>query len=161
VIITFQLLTLCLCSLARRLDCLLVLHLSQSNQIKTKSSASLDAVVPPNTASPSCPFSPSLVFAEKTSLGSAVASSRTVQFSGFDCSSTAPPVDSLFGSHQHREAEIDALSQALDQVYALRSSVENKKEIIACLQAMIEFLRVMEKSEGAGLREECSKVSEN
>jgi hypothetical protein len=107
------------------------------------------------------PLLSSLVFAEKTSLGSAVASSRTVQFSGFDCSSTAPPVDSLFGSHQHREAEIDALSQALDQVYALRSSVENKKEIIACLQAMIEFLRVMEKSEGAGLREECSKVSEN
>jgi hypothetical protein len=57
VIITFQLLTLCLCSLARRLDCLLALHLSQSNRIKTKSSASLDAVVPPNTASPSCPFS--------------------------------------------------------------------------------------------------------
>lgn len=103
-------------------------------------------------------FLSALVLAEKTSLGSSVASG-TVQFSGFDYSSTAPPVDSLFGSNQHREAEIVALSEALEQVHALQSSVENKAEVVACLYSMIQFLRVMEdKKEGADLRLECARV---
>lgn len=107
---------------------------------------------------PILPLLSALVNAEKTSLGSKVPRG-TVQFSGFDYSSTAPPVDSLFGSQQHREAEIGALSQALDQVNLVRNSVENRDEIITCLESMISFLRVMEKNEGKDLRVECSKVS--
>ena len=99
-----------------------------------------------------------LVLAEKTSLGSPSTTSGTVQFSGFDCSSTQPPVDSVYGSIQHREAEIEALSQALDQIRLLRDDVENKTETITCLQAMIKFLRDMETSEGKDLRVECAKV---
>lgn len=81
-----------------------------------------------------------------------------MQFSGFDCSSTVPPVDSVYGSIQHREAEIEALSQALDQVHTLCDDVENKTETITCLQAMIKFLKDMETSEGKDLRVECAKV---
>jgi hypothetical protein len=103
------------------------------------------------------PLLSALVIAEKTSLGSPV-TSGTVQFSGFDCSSTFPPVDSVYGSIQHREAEIEALNEALDQVQTLRNNIENKEEAITCLQAMIQFLRDMEKSQGTELRVECSKV---
>jgi hypothetical protein len=106
---------------------------------------------------PLLPLLAALVHVEKTSLGSEVLNG-IVTFSGFDCSSTPPPIDSLWGSIQHREAEIGALSQALDQVHTLLCSVENKEEVIACLQAMIKFLRDMEKREGADLRVECSKV---
>ncbi len=64
----------------------------------------------------------------------------------------------MYGSIQHREAEIEALSEALDQVHALRDDVENKNESITCLRAMIKFLRDMETSEGKDLRVECAKV---
>jgi hypothetical protein len=106
---------------------------------------------------PIYPLLSALVLAEKTSLGS-LSTSGTVQFSGFDCSSTQPPVDSVYGSIQHREAEIEALSEALDQVHALRDDVENKNESITCLRAMIKFLRDMETSEGKDLRVECAKT---
>ena len=110
-----------------------------------------------NHVKPLLPLLSALVHTEMTSLGSEVVNG-TVHFSGFDCSSTLPPIDSLWGSIQHREAEIGALSEALDQVHTLLCSVENKEEIVACLQSMINFLRDMEKREGADLRGECSRV---
>jgi hypothetical protein len=81
-----------------------------------------------------------------------------VYFSGFDCSSTPPPVDSLWGSQVYLEASIEALRHAVDEVHMLLSSVENNAEVVTCLKSLIAFLLKMETTEGKQMREECSKV---
>jgi hypothetical protein len=96
-----------------------------------------------------------LVTVEQTSLGGEV-TQATVYFSGFDCSSTPPPVDSLWGSQVYLEASIEALGHAVNEFHKLRSSDENKAEVISCLESINSFLKEMESDEGAKMREECS-----
>ena len=110
---------------------------------------------------PLLPLLAALVHAEQTSLGRNLAAKSKVQFSGFDCSSTRPPVDSIRGSEFHSEASIRALMTAVDQVHALLGGDENgspTEEVAICLESLVDFLKEMENDAGAQMREECSKV---
>lgn len=86
---------------------------------------------------------------------------RVVHFSGFDCSSTRPPVDSILGSQHHWEASIGALETAVDELHSLLSGDENSSEelAVASLLSLVSFLYDMETDAGALMREECARVS--
>jgi hypothetical protein len=106
---------------------------------------------------PLLPLLSALVTVEQMSLVTNTGSAN-VSFSGFDCSSTEPPVGSLWGSQSRVEAIIEALGHAVGEFHRLRSSVEKRAEVISCLDSIILFLKEMESSEGTLMRDECSKV---
>jgi hypothetical protein len=96
-----------------------------------------------------------LVHVEHTSLGH-IPQKRKVHFSGFDCSSTRPPVDSILGSQHHWESSIGALETAVDTLHSL---VANPTEdVITSLQSLVTFLQDIENETGAYYRQECSRV---
>jgi hypothetical protein len=89
---------------------------------------------------------------------------RKVHFSGFDCSSTKPPVDAKVGSHSHQEDCISALILAAHQLKALTDAAFNNSEnqdspqrIVCALKAITSFLKQLaQNAENLG---ECAKVS--
>ena len=88
---------------------------------------------------------------------------RKVHFSGFDCSSTKPPVDAKVGSHSHHEDCISALILAAHQLKALtdaaRSNSENHdslQRIVCALKSITSFLKQLAQS--TDILRECAKV---
>eukprot|EP00977_Amphora_coffeiformis_P008205 scaffold1834_cov175-Amphora_coffeaeformis.AAC.11 len=65
---------------------------------------------------------------------------RRIAFSGFDCSSTKPPVDRVDGSGEHQSNSIQALSTAKDALDALISNKKIHSFAIFCLEKLIEFM---------------------
>jgi hypothetical protein len=75
---------------------------------------------------PILPLLQALVHVEVVALGHSQdnntnnsSSSKRTHFSGFDCSSTQPPVDRVDGSNTHQQDSIEALVAAKEQVQAL------------------------------------------
>lgn len=96
-----------------------------------------------------------------------ICSRKQVHFSGFDCSSTHPPMDRIHKSASQRHDNIQALVAAKEQVENIVgcSDVQNRGEetsnstrIQSCLDAMQLFLgSTMRGREGRNLREACAK----
>jgi len=92
---------------------------------------------------------------------------KKTHFSGFDCSSTHPPVDRVDGSATHQQDSIDALVKAKDQIQLLHmESFENvtpggyRHAVQHCLVALVAFLRDTMAGESVAsvqLRKECAK----
>jgi len=95
---------------------------------------------------PLMPFLKALVQTEVSSLevDASEATSRDrprlIAFSGFDCSSTKPPVDRVDGSGEHQSHSIQALSTAKDALDALISNKKSHSFAIHCLEKLIEFM---------------------
>lgn len=107
---------------------------------------------------PLWPLLKALVLVEETSLGRIPQSQgRKVHFSGFDCSSTAPPVESILGSQHHWEASIHAMEKAVTELHALTSSANENHDLLASLQQLVTFLSDLESESGALMRVECSR----
>jgi hypothetical protein len=88
---------------------------------------------------------------------------RRVHFSGFDCSSTKPPVDAKVGSHNHQQDCISALIFATQQMKALSEPAQANSEnyhrlpiIARALKAAIAFLKQLSLSNQ--VLGECAKV---
>lgn len=65
---------------------------------------------------------------------------RIVGFSGFDCSSTNPPIDRVDGSGEHQSNTIRALTIAKDSLDAMCQDEKNRHHIIKCLELLALFL---------------------
>lgn len=65
---------------------------------------------------------------------------RAVAFSGFDCSSTKPPVDRVDGSAEHQSTSIRALTCVKDELETMIRGNELKLAVIHCLERMVAFL---------------------
>lgn len=65
---------------------------------------------------------------------------RRIAFSGFDCSSTKPPVDRIDGSGEHQSNLINALSSAKGAMDALIMDKKNHSSVVQCLEKLIEFM---------------------
>ena len=94
------------------------------------------------------PFLQALVQVEMTSLEVDGAETvprerpRRIAFSGFDCSSTKPPVDRVDGSGQHQSNSIVALSRAKDILEDLIMDKISHSRVVHCLERAIDFLSV-------------------
>mmetsp|Transcript_11336 Transcript_11336/g.16649 ORF Transcript_11336/g.16649 Transcript_11336/m.16649 type:complete len:641 (-) Transcript_11336:187-2109(-) len=110
-------------------------------------------------------FLRALVSVESTSLGDKPVQRKLVQFSAYDGSSTKPPRDSVMGSHISRQASVDAMIRALEEINALLSLTQKdeRNAVIESLQSLCQFLMLLEtktkdnKSEHFKLRSECAK----
>ena len=122
----------------------------------------------PEHVRPLMPLLKSLVHVEMTSLEENNTEwrdkeGRRVHFSGFDCSSIKPPVESLAGSEQHQSDSIDALTIASHHVKALlctyiNNDAENtdmSPSIVSNLNSIITFFDDLD-SDSVN---ECAKVS--
>ena len=95
---------------------------------------------------PILPFLQSLVLVEVVSLeveaGDGMPRPRPcrIAFSGFDCSSTRPPVDRIDGSGEHQSNSIRTLSLAKEALDVLISDKKSHVSIIRCLERLIHFL---------------------
>jgi hypothetical protein len=86
---------------------------------------------------------------------------RRVHFSGFDCSSIKPPVDSQVGSDDHQKDCIAALISAVQQMKALTNpEPENRHNLPLLAQSIKMLVRFLNHlSSDQRLLEECSRVS--
>lgn len=68
-------------------------------------------------------------------------SSRKTQFSGFDCSSTQPPIDRVDGSAGQHQDSIDALRHVVDTIQSLVSNNPSLQwQNQTALESLIDFL---------------------
>eukprot|EP00546_Thalassionema_frauenfeldii_P018115 CAMPEP_0178902366 /NCGR_PEP_ID=MMETSP0786-20121207/4563_1 /TAXON_ID=186022 /ORGANISM="Thalassionema frauenfeldii, Strain CCMP 1798" /LENGTH=630 /DNA_ID=CAMNT_0020573621 /DNA_START=100 /DNA_END=1993 /DNA_ORIENTATION=- len=118
-----------------------------------------------STQLPILSFLQALVCVESTSLGDKPVQRKLVQFSAYDGSSTKPPRDSVMGSHISRQASVDAMVDALNDINKLLSLTQNdnRNTVIESLQSLSNFLALLETktkendSEHKKLRQECAK----
>ena len=89
---------------------------------------------------------------------------RRVHFSGFDCSSTKPPVEAKVGSHEHQQDCISDMMLASDQIQTLIkhscADAENDVEsslVVRAVKSLLHFLSKM--SNDTHLKRECALVS--
>jgi len=136
-------------------------------------SSSLSDSVVSMRVKPLLPLMSALVNVELTSLeerdviaSRIVKENRRVHFSGFDCSSTKPPVEAKVGSHEHQQDCISEMIVASDQIKILvskcASDIENSEEsslTVRAVKSLLSFMAGM--SSDTKLLRECSKVSTN
>ena len=89
--------------------------------------------------------------------------SRRVHFSGFDCSSTKPPVEAKVGSHEHQQDSISEMILVSQQIKTLidhrDTDVENNGDsslVVRALRSLLNFLTRMSKD--TRMMRECAKV---